>query len=85
MCFTLALAYDLALASIVNYDHNWRYNVKRHLLMTLAASITIVIFYNTGHRSEEQTEPKKFTKKCSDILSMRHLAGMADGQGQIKS
>ncbi len=37
--FTLALA----LASVVNYDCKWRYNLERHLLMTLAASITIVI------------------------------------------
>jgi hypothetical protein len=43
MCFTLALAYALALANIVNYDRKWRYNLERHLLMTLAVSITIVI------------------------------------------
>ncbi len=38
--FTLVLA----LASIVNYDCKWHYNLERHLLMTLAASITIVIW-----------------------------------------
>ncbi len=40
MCFTLALAYALALASVINYDRKWRYNLDRHLLMM---SITIVI------------------------------------------
>jgi hypothetical protein len=25
MCFTLALAYALALASVINYDRKWRY------------------------------------------------------------
>jgi len=43
MCFTLALAYALALASDVNYDCKWWYNLERHLLTTLAVSITIVI------------------------------------------
>jgi hypothetical protein len=43
MCFTLALDYALALASVVNYDCKWRYSFERHLLMTLAVSITIVI------------------------------------------
>jgi hypothetical protein len=38
-------AYDRnwALASVVKYDRKWRYNLERHLLMTLGASITIVI------------------------------------------
>jgi hypothetical protein len=36
MCFSLALAYVLALASVVNYDRKWRYNLERHLLTTLA-------------------------------------------------
>ncbi len=43
MCFTLALAYALALASVVNYDPKWHYNLEHHLLMTLAVSITIII------------------------------------------
>ncbi len=33
---------SLALASIVNYDRKWRYNLVRHLLTTLWASITIM-------------------------------------------
>ncbi len=41
--FTLALAYALALASVINYDFKWRYNLERHLLTMLAVSITIVI------------------------------------------
>jgi hypothetical protein len=49
MCFTLALAYALALASVIAYDHKWRYNLEHHLLTTIAVSITIVV-YNTGHR-----------------------------------
>ncbi len=38
-------AYDRnwALASIVNYDRKRRYNLERHLLMTLGASIMIVM------------------------------------------
>jgi hypothetical protein len=38
-------AYDCnwALASVVDYDRKWCYNLERHLLMTLGASITIVI------------------------------------------
>ena len=31
---------SLALASIVNYDRKWHYNLERHLLTTLGASIT---------------------------------------------
>ncbi len=31
MCFTLALAYVLAIASIVNYDRKWRSKLWRHL------------------------------------------------------
>jgi hypothetical protein len=38
--FTLVLA----LASIVNYNCKWCYNLERHLLMTLASSIMIVIW-----------------------------------------
>jgi hypothetical protein len=33
---------SLALASIINYDCKWRYNLERCLLTTLGASITIV-------------------------------------------
>ncbi len=33
---------SLALASIVNYDRKLRYNLERHLLTTLGASIMIV-------------------------------------------
>ncbi len=33
---------SLALASIINYDSKWHYNLEHHLLMTLGASITIV-------------------------------------------
>ncbi len=44
MFFALALAYALALASIVNYDRKWRYNLERNLIMTLTVSITIVIY-----------------------------------------
>jgi hypothetical protein len=33
---------SLALASVVNYDHKWRYNLECHLLTTLGASITIL-------------------------------------------
>ncbi len=33
---------SLALASVVNYDRKWHYNLERHLLTTLRASITIV-------------------------------------------
>ncbi len=43
MCFTLAVAYALALASVITYDRKWRFNLECHLLMTLAVSITIVI------------------------------------------
>jgi hypothetical protein len=43
MCFALALAYAVALASIINYDLKWCYNLEHHLLTTIAASITIVI------------------------------------------
>jgi hypothetical protein len=28
MCFILALAYALALASVVSYNHKWRYNLE---------------------------------------------------------
>jgi len=42
MCFTLALAYALALASVVSYDCKWCYNSEHHLLMTLAVSIMII-------------------------------------------
>ena len=38
-----ALAYALALASVVTYDRKWCYNLERHLLTTLAVSIMIVI------------------------------------------
>jgi hypothetical protein len=43
MCFTLALAYALALASVVRYHHEWLYNLEHHLLMMLEMSITIVM------------------------------------------
>jgi len=43
MCFALVLAYALSLASVVSYDRKWHYNLECHLLMTLAASITIVL------------------------------------------
>jgi hypothetical protein len=43
MCFTLTLAYALALASVINYDCKWCYNLEHHLLTTLAVSITIII------------------------------------------
>jgi hypothetical protein len=33
----------IALASVINYDHKWHYNLEHHILMTLAVSITIVI------------------------------------------
>ncbi len=38
-------AYDRnwALASVINYDRKWCYNLERHLLTTLGASIMIVI------------------------------------------
>ncbi len=36
MRFTLALAYALALGSVISYDCKWCYNLERHLLMTLA-------------------------------------------------
>ncbi len=43
MCFTLALAYTLATANIVNYDRKWYYNLECHLHMKLSESIMIVI------------------------------------------
>ncbi len=36
---------SLALASIVNYDRKWRYNLEHHLLTTLGVSITIVTHF----------------------------------------
>ncbi len=33
---------SLALASVINYDRKWHYNLERHLLMTLGALFTIV-------------------------------------------
>ncbi len=33
---------SLALASVINYDHKWRYNLEGHLLTTLGASIMII-------------------------------------------
>jgi hypothetical protein len=44
MGFTLALAYALALASVVSYNHKWPHNLEHHFLMTLAVSIMIVIY-----------------------------------------
>jgi len=43
MCFTLALAYALALASVISYNHKWYYNLEHHTLTMLALSIMIVI------------------------------------------
>ncbi len=43
MCFTLALAYALALARVISYDRKSRYNLERHLLMMQAVPITIII------------------------------------------
>jgi hypothetical protein len=44
-CLYYKFAYDRnwALASVVNYDHKWLYNLEHHLLAKLGASITIVI------------------------------------------
>ncbi len=33
---------SLALASVINYDSKWCYNLERRLLTTLGVSITIV-------------------------------------------
>jgi len=40
-CLYYKCAYDhnWALASVVNYDRKWRYNLEHHLLTTLGASI----------------------------------------------
>ncbi len=52
----LALPLAIALASVINCDHEWRHNLERHTLTTPKASFMIVPCSYTGWQVDQMTQ-----------------------------
>jgi hypothetical protein len=77
---------SLALASVVNYDRKWRYNLEHHFDDTRSVNYdcNTFIIQATDFNSNTETFSKKYRLILSDLLKKKISLSFADSDKKIR-